>query len=79
MSASPWELAIIGGGPAGMAAAIVARRYQMEVCLLDEQPRFGGQICRQPPRDFRVSSWLPGAGYAQGKALLARAGVSQTM
>ncbi len=73
MSASPWDLAIIGGGPAGMAAAIVARRYQMTVCLLDEQPRFGGQIYRQPPRDFRVSSWLAGAGYAQGKALLARA------
>ena len=67
------DLAIIGGGPAGMAGAIVARRYEMDVCLLDEQPRFGGQIYRQPPRDFRVPSWLSGAGYAKGKALLAQA------
>jgi NAD(P)H-nitrite reductase large subunit len=33
----------------------------------------GGQIYRQPPRDFSVSEWLPGATYAKGKALIARA------
>jgi D-hydroxyproline dehydrogenase subunit alpha len=72
-SAAPCDLAIIGGGPAGMAAAIVACGQGLEVCLLDEQPRFGGQIYRQPPREFRVESWLPGATYKKGKALIARA------
>ena len=67
------DLAIIGGGPAGMAAAIIACGLELEVCLLDEQPRLGGQIYRQPPREFRVESWLPGATYNKGKALIARA------
>ena len=67
------DFAIVGGGPAGMAAAIVAERYGMKTCLIDEQPRMGGQIYRQPPRDFCVSGWLPGATYAKGKALIAQA------
>jgi D-hydroxyproline dehydrogenase subunit alpha len=67
------DLAIIGGGPAGMAAAIIACGLELEVCLLDEQPRLGGQIYRQPPHEFRVESWLPGATYNKGKALIARA------
>ena len=67
------DLAIIGGGPAGMAAAVVAERYGMKTCLIDEQPRMGGQIYRQPPRAFSVSGWLPGATYAKGKALIERA------
>jgi D-hydroxyproline dehydrogenase subunit alpha len=71
-SLSIYDLAIIGGGPAGMAAAAVARAEGLAVCLLDEQPRFGGQLYRQPPREFRVASWLPGAIYRKGKALIAR-------
>ena len=71
-SISTYDLAIIGGGPAGMAAAAVARGQGLEVCLLDEQPRLGGQIYRQPPREFRVASWLPGATYRKGKALIAQ-------
>jgi D-hydroxyproline dehydrogenase subunit alpha len=67
------DLAIVGGGPAGMAAAIVACGLGLEVCLLDEQPRLGGQIYRQPPREFRVESWLPGRTYKKAKALIARA------
>lgn len=55
-----------------MAAAIAACGQGLEVCLLDEQPRFGGQIYRQPPREFRVESWLPGPTYKKGKALIAR-------
>jgi thioredoxin reductase len=68
-----YDFAIIGGGPAGMAAAVVADRYGMKSCLIDEQPRLGGQIYRQPPRDFSVSSWLPGTNYAKGKALIEKA------
>jgi len=62
------DLAIIGGGPAGIAAAIVAHRLDLDVCLVDEQHRFGGQIYRQPPREFQVGNWLSGAGYQRAKA-----------
>jgi D-hydroxyproline dehydrogenase subunit alpha len=72
-----YDLAVVGGGPAGMAAAICAVRHGIKTCLIDEQPRLGGQIYRQPPRDFSVSAWLPGAAYAKGKALIAAAQAEQ--
>jgi NADPH-dependent 2,4-dienoyl-CoA reductase/sulfur reductase-like enzyme len=40
------DLAVIGGGPAGMAAAITAARLGLDTILLDEQPAPGGQIYR---------------------------------
>jgi thioredoxin reductase len=67
------DVAIIGAGPAGMAAAIAARSFGLDVCLVDEQARFGGQIYRQPPAGFHVDSWLAGGSYASGRALVERA------
>ena len=40
------ELAIIGAGPAGMAAAIAAHEHGIDVLVLDEQAAPGGQIYR---------------------------------
>jgi len=40
------DVAIIGAGPAGMAAAITARQHGASVVLLDEQAAAGGQIYR---------------------------------
>jgi NADPH-dependent 2,4-dienoyl-CoA reductase/sulfur reductase-like enzyme len=40
------DLAIIGAGPAGMAAATVAARLGVDTVVLDEQPSPGGQIYR---------------------------------
>lgn len=40
------DIAIIGAGPAGMAAAIAARQHGASVVLLDEQLAVGGQIYR---------------------------------
>lgn len=40
------ELAIIGAGPAGMAAAITAARLGLDSVVLDEQASPGGQIYR---------------------------------
>lgn len=40
------DLAIIGGGPAGIAAAVQARELGMSVALVDEQAAPGGQIYR---------------------------------
>ncbi|MFZ5790674.1 MAG: glycine cleavage T C-terminal barrel domain-containing protein [Pseudomonadota bacterium] len=38
------DVAVIGGGPAGMAAAIEAARSGLEVILIDESPRLGGSL-----------------------------------
>ena len=67
------ELVIIGGGPAGMAAALEARRAGVQTTLIDERPTLGGQIYKQPPVDFQVR--LParmGKEYAVGHPLVAR-------
>lgn len=66
------ELAIVGAGPAGMAAAEVAADCGIDVTVIDEQAAPGGQIYRQPPREFAVSDWLGGSVYAEGKALQRR-------
>jgi NADPH-dependent 2,4-dienoyl-CoA reductase/sulfur reductase-like enzyme len=42
-------LVIVGAGPAGLAAAIAATGAGLEPLLIDENPRVGGQIYRQPP------------------------------
>lgn len=73
MPADECDVAIVGGGPAGLSAAVTASEYGLEVCLIDEQPRLGGQIYRQPPTGFRVDSWLTGKAYRSGRALLERA------
>lgn len=66
------DIAIVGAGPAALAAADVLAPFALDVTLIDEQPRAGGQIFRQPPGRFRVASWLPERIYRPGKALLAR-------
>jgi len=39
---------VIGGGPAGMAAAIEAARFGLPCTLIDEARSLGGQIYRRP-------------------------------
>ena len=46
MSNEMFDLAIIGAGPAGMAAATTARRHGLSCIVFDEQPAPGGQIYR---------------------------------
>ena len=41
------EVVIIGGGPAGLAAAIEAAKYGAKVLLIDENKRPGGQLFKQ--------------------------------
>ena len=68
------ELAIIGGGPSGMAAATQAAALGIDTLLLDEQPAPGGQIYRgietvqaRRPSDLRIL----GEDYAEGAILAA--------
>lgn len=57
------DVVIVGGGPAGQAAAILLHQFGLKIAVLDEQPRAGGQILRQPPRRFEVSDWLADRTY----------------
>ncbi|MDZ3744859.1 NAD(P)/FAD-dependent oxidoreductase [Pseudoglutamicibacter cumminsii] len=50
------DVVVIGAGPAGMAGAIEAADAGLDVLVIDEQARAGGQIFRRPPATFDVSS-----------------------
>lgn len=63
------DLVVVGAGPAGLSAAIEARRWGLSVALLDEQLAAGGQIYRGvDAADTRRRSVL-GEDYAAGAAL----------
>ena len=65
-----YSLVIIGAGPAGMSAAVVAADHGIDVALLDEQEMPGGQIYRameaMPPERAK----LLGSEYLHGKKLV---------
>jgi NADPH-dependent 2,4-dienoyl-CoA reductase/sulfur reductase-like enzyme len=72
MSTQVWDLAVIGAGPAGMAAAVEARRHGLNVCLLDEQAQVGGQIYRSIDGLDATAERILGADYAKGAKLAAQ-------
>jgi len=47
------DVAVVGGGPAGITAALAAAQTGARVTLVDEYPLPGGQMYRQPPPQFR--------------------------
>ncbi len=73
------DVAVIGAGPAGMAAAMSAAASGASVVLLDDQPAAGGQIYRGITQTTPRQLDILGADYAAGRAqadALARSGVS---
>ncbi len=48
------EILIIGGGPAGLSAALAAAEAGAEVLLVDEYSTLGGQFYKQLPDPFRL-------------------------
>ena len=65
------ELVIIGAGPGGLAAAIEAVRAGVNVTVLDENPKVGGQIYRQFDKGFKVKSpEILGREYGRGEEFL---------
>ncbi|EGX59011.1 oxidase [Streptomyces zinciresistens K42] len=48
------HLAVIGAGPAGLAAALAAAARGVRVTLLDAEPEAGGQFYRQPAAALRA-------------------------
>jgi thioredoxin reductase len=75
------EVAVVGGGPAGLSAALAARRAGADVVLIDENAVPGGQLRKQihkffgsrahhaGVRGFRIAAELGAACRAQGVAL----------
>jgi NADPH-dependent 2,4-dienoyl-CoA reductase/sulfur reductase-like enzyme len=63
------DVLVIGAGAAGLAAAAAASEAGLDVVLVDERPKLGGQFYKQPAR--------PGSGaldaqYREGLALIGR-------
>ncbi len=50
------ELAVVGGGPAGLSAAVTAARLGCEVALIDDNERPGGQLTKQTHKFFGEKS-----------------------
>jgi len=66
------DLLIIGGGPAGMAAAVEADGLGLSVLLLDEQTEPGGQIYRSIESVYPDTLDLLGEDYRQGAVIAER-------
>lgn len=65
------DLLIIGCGPAGMAAAVRARRHGLTVIVADEGVMPGGQIYRQASASPLMSADALGTDYAEGSEHIA--------
>ena len=65
-----YSLVIIGAGPAGLAAAVVAAEHGLAVALLDEQPGPGGQIYRAMESIPAERAELLGTEYQRGRNLV---------
>lgn len=46
------DICVIGGGPAGLEAAIVARTLGADVLIIDDNPVLGGQLIKQTHKFF---------------------------
>jgi thioredoxin reductase len=53
-----YDVAVIGGGPAGLAAATFAARYALSIVLFDEQAQPGGRCYGPPTADTPMRSEL---------------------
>ncbi|NTA50702.1 FAD-dependent oxidoreductase [Agrobacterium tumefaciens] len=67
------DLLIVGAGPAGMSAAILAKRYGVDALIVDEQPTPGGQIWRNIEAVMGTPrAEILGKSYAEGYDVVQR-------
>ena len=65
-----YEIAIIGAGPAGMAAAIESSLGGTKAAVFDEQIAPGGQIYRASDQSIITNPHILGKDYARGDTLI---------
>ena len=66
-----YDVLIVGGGPAGMAAASTAADAGLRTVLIDERPTLGGQVYKQPGPGMRVTdAKAMGKQYLAGRELI---------
>ncbi|MDN3495392.1 FAD-dependent oxidoreductase [Planococcus sp. APC 4015] len=66
-----YDVLVVGGGPAGMAAASSAADAGLDTVLIDERPTLGGQVYKQPGPGMRVTDPpAMGAQYLAGRTLI---------
>jgi sarcosine oxidase subunit alpha len=67
------DIAIIGGGPAGLSAAIAAAEQGHRILVIDRQTVLGGQLIKQTHRFFGSKAQHAGTrGFEIGRALAAQ-------
>jgi len=66
------DVLVIGGGPAGLAAASVAAEAGLDVVLVDERGKLGGQYYKQPADAFTVDDTAADRQLRRGRALIRR-------
>jgi NADPH-dependent 2,4-dienoyl-CoA reductase/sulfur reductase-like enzyme len=64
-----YDLLVVGGGPAGLAAVGEAGRLGLRTVLVDERPTLGGQIFKQPGLIVRDERRL-GRDHLRGRRLI---------
>ena len=74
--APSYDLVVIGGGPAGLAAAALAARAGISTVLFDENPGIGGQIYRGITSTPLANRTILGEDYWAGEALAVQAKAS---
>ncbi len=65
------DVAVVGAGPAGLAAALVAARAELSTLLVDERKQPGGQYFKQPALGFDLDEGLLDRQTRAGRALIA--------
>lgn len=69
------DVAVIGGGPAGMSAALAAAKQGARVVVFDQNDRLGGQLVKQTHRFFGSEKERAGTrGIAIARELIAEIG-----
>jgi thioredoxin reductase len=68
---SHYQLLVIGGGPAGLAAATVASEAGVSCAVLDEQASLGGQIYRSIEAIPEKRAEKLGSEYLRGRKIAA--------